>query len=743
LSSLIFELDDPKSQQASKRTASQLIINQMDTGKGVMTAMRINLTRTAVTLALCTSTALTAVPSAHAREEAKPQNGFTLLQRLVLGAGRAKVATETPQAVTALEQQDIDERQASTVTDLLRDVPNVSVIGGANRALGQSFNIRGIGKGESASDEGRIIVNVDGVPQFFEQYRMGGFFNDPELFKRVEVLRGPASSTLYGSGALGGVVNFETKDASDFLADGQTGTLKLKGTYDSNPNGYLTSAILALRLSDYAEVLLTGNYRTADAFRDGGGLEVQGSEFTTPNGMAKGTFYLDETRERKVQFSYSQFTSDQDNQGYSQLQPTGFFGTVDRVVNNKQAQISYEDAATDNPWLDLKLSLSYNNITNEQTNASLGATSNIGQDSTYGYESYQFLGQNTFEWTGDTYENYLTVGGQIIRQNRTTGTATPLGHHPEGTDFQTGIFVQNEFIWNDRLTLIPGVRFDYQRLSGGDSVGVLTGAAVPEDKSDTAFSPKIAALYKFTDAFSVFGSYAHTERFPSIDEIYSNDYGAGRTPNYSLGLKKEKSNNYEIGFVVSATDLIQAGDSFDFKTTGFYNKIDDLIVRQRNMYPQYVNIGRAEIYGVEFEAGYESNNFFADAGLGLTVGTDLTNNTALTEVAPAELNIGAGYRLPDRGLSFGWEGRFVFAETKVPMPTAATTDFAAERLRRASFNTHDVYINWRPDMESQFAGWEASFRVENVFDTRYRDFLSNDNGKGRTFKVSLAKQFGW
>ena len=60
-----------------------------------------------------------------------------------------------------------------------------------------------------------------------------------------------------------------------------------------------------------------------------------------------------------------------------------------------------------------------------------------------------------------------------------------------------------------------------------------------------------------------------------------------------------------------------------------------------------------------------------------------------------------------------------------------------------SFNTHDVYINWRPDMESQFAGWEASFRVENVFDTRYRDFLSNDNGKGRTFKVSLAKQFGW
>jgi len=705
-----------------------------------MIALKTTINRTAVTLALCTTTALTAIPIAHAQEAAETPKGFTLLQRLILGTGRAKVATDTPQAVTALEQADLDDKQASTVTDILKDVPNVSVVGGANRALGQSFNIRGIGKGESASDEGRILVNVDGVPQFFEQYRMGGFFNDPELFKRVEILRGPASSTLYGSGALGGVINFTTKDASDFLEEGQTGALKLKSSYDSNPNGYLASGILAMRLSNYAEFLVSGNYRTADQFSDGDGALVEGSEFTTPNGLAKGTFYLDENKVRKVQVSYSQFNSDQKNQAYSQLQPTGFFGTVDRVVNNKQAQISYEDAATDNPWLDLKLTLSYNNITNEQSNASLGAMSSIGQDSVYGYESYQFLGQNTFEWTGDNYENYLTVGGQLVQQERTTGTASPLGHHPEGTDFQAGFFVQNEFVWNEKLTLIPGVRVDYQKLSGASSVGVLTGGLVPEDKTDTAISPKLAALYKFTDNFSVFGSYAHTERFPSIDEIYSNDYGAGVTPNYSLGLRKEKSNNYEMGFVVTTNDLVQAGDSFDFKTTGFYNKIDDLIIRQRNLYPQYVNVGRAEIYGVEFEAGYTSDNFFADAGLGLTVGTDLTDGTGLTTVAPPELNIGAGYRMPDRGVTFGWEGRFVFAESRAPLPAAMT---AAETLRRDAFNTHDVYINWRPDQESQFKGWEASFRVENVFDTKYRDFLSNDNGKGRTFKLTLAKQFGW
>jgi hemoglobin/transferrin/lactoferrin receptor protein len=59
-------------------------------------------------------------------------------------------------------------------------------------------------------------------PNTYESYRMGGFMSDMELYKRVEVLRGPAAGTLYGSGVLGGVINFTTKDASDFLEDDQT-----------------------------------------------------------------------------------------------------------------------------------------------------------------------------------------------------------------------------------------------------------------------------------------------------------------------------------------------------------------------------------------------------------------------------------------------------------------------------------------------------------------------------------------
>ncbi len=161
---------------------------------------------------------------------------------------------------------------------------------GADRLLGESFNIRGVGAPENTGDGGRIIVNVDGVAKFYEQYRLGSFFSDPELYKRVEVLRGPASSTLYGSGALGGVINFETKDASDFIAEGQTGALRVKGSYNSNRDGYLGSTVLAQRLGENAEFLLTGNYRQADPYETGNGTTVVGSNFRAWSGLAKGTF---------------------------------------------------------------------------------------------------------------------------------------------------------------------------------------------------------------------------------------------------------------------------------------------------------------------------------------------------------------------------------------------------------------------------------------------------------------------
>lgn len=711
---------------------------------------------------LCTTAVaiLAAAAPVRAQEqittEADKKGRATLLQRLVLGAGKEKVAIDTPSAVTVVEQQEIDDEQPQTINEVVKNIPGVNATG-SDRVLGQSFNIRGVGAPENSGDSGRIIVNVDGVQKFYEQYRMGSFFSDPELYKRVEVLRGPAFSTLYGSGALGGVVNFTTRDASDYIAEGDTGALRVKTAWDSNGNGWLFNSTLAQRMGDNAEFLLSGNYRFADVFETGSGTEMLGTNFRAWSGLAKGTFKVGD--EGTLRLSYQRWDSKLDRQQVSQTNFDTMFGLVDRHVVDNTAIASYENPFSDNDMLDLKVQLSYSDTSNSQRNhidnpapppitCGLG-TAAIVCDSDYAYKTWQLNAQNTSEWSGDNWENFLTVGTQLTHQTRkadswlSSGASFPVTFHPQGSDVKAGLFVQNEFIWDERLTLIPGVRLDWHELTPD------TGTTLPSS-SDTAISPKLAAQYKFNDIASVFGSIAHTERFPTIDEVYSTS-GSRSTFLPSTGLRKERSNNVEAGFALNGQDWIQSGDSAQIKVTGFYNKVKDLIALDPtlatgfNNRPGFLNIDRATLYGFEIEAAYEADYVFANAGYSYIIGRNDGATTPatkyLTTIAPHELSLTLGGKLPEQGVRFGWRSRFVAGATD-PLRDRDTSPDGRSTRFATSFNVHDLFVSWKP-VDGPLLGWEGSFGVDNVFDADYKEFLQNDYAKGRTFKLALTKQFGW
>ncbi|MEO8686488.1 MAG: TonB-dependent receptor plug domain-containing protein, partial [Devosia sp.] len=319
--------------------------------------------------ALMCGVALTLSGAQGAAAQAKNVNttNITLLERLVIGAGAPKVAINTPQAVTVVNQADIDQAQASTTGELFASVPGVSMVG-SERQFGEAFNIRGIGTTENSSDGSRVIVNIDGTPKFNEQYRMGSFFSDPELYKQVEVLRGPASSTLYGAGALGGVINFTTKDASDFIREGYSGATRLKTGFSSNGLQTLTSALVAQQITDTFEVLATANWRRAEDRDLAKGVALAGSGFDTLSGLVKGTLHFGDNNEQVLRASYQRWFSDAKDQPYAQTSTQASFGITDRTVIDQTAVLTWENPATDNPWVDLKVSLSYSDTTNEQTN---------------------------------------------------------------------------------------------------------------------------------------------------------------------------------------------------------------------------------------------------------------------------------------------------------------------------------------------------------------------------------------
>lgn len=645
------------------------------------------------------------------------------LGRIVVSAGAEKVAIDTPQAVTALDQDDIDDAQATTMGDLLEAIPGVSVVGGVS-ALGQGFNIRGMGTGIADSDS-RILTQIDGVTKFYEQYRMGALFSEPDMYKRVEVLRGPASSTLYGAGALAGVVNFTTKDASDFLKDDDSFAVRLRAGFESNNGGLFGTAIVAGQPTQNLDLLAMYTRREADDYKSGDGTTVVPSGVTSGSYLLKGRYSIGGDKDHSIWATYQNWLSDS-TQMYDQAEA---FGTtpVRRKVDDVTATFGYENDFGGSKLFDLEAQLSYANSQVEQRETTF--LSGVVY-SEFSYETWQGRIQNTsrFDW-GEDWTGFLFLGAQAYTQERrnprvnAVGNTTPgAATHPEGDMGKYGLYAQAELIWSDKLTIIPGVRVDWTKLKPGAGVTNRT------EVEDSAASPKLAVLYSFTDNFAVFGSVARTVRMPVLDEIYSRTSATAN--NYSLNLKPEESDNFEGGFTLSFDDVLIQGDAVRAKITAFRNDVSNLITRGTANSAYFVNVGESRFEGVEIEAEYASRNLFARAGLSRIEGENRLTGLPLNTIPADELDMTVGWRFIDQNLSAGWRGEFA----------ADQEDIGPGGRRTGGYGVHGLFVTWTPD-QGPFEGLEVRAAIDNILDKQFRRHLQSLDAEGRTFKLTLARTF--
>ncbi len=636
------------------------------------------------------------------------------LDEIVIGAGENKDVSDTAQGVTVLGQEEIDQEQSTTVGEIVDNSPGVQTTGSDN-VLGQSFNIRGIGTNTNAA-ESQILINVDGTQKYYEQYRLGSFFSDPEMLKRAEILRGPASSTLYGSGATGGVINLETKDASDFLGESDN-FIKGKVRYDSNTEGLTYSTIFAKRAGN-AEMLLNLNYRDFGDLEYANGEPLEGSAFEATSGLAKLNYTLSD--DSQIELSYSRFFTEGEAQLYDQITFNPDFGYIDRKVIDETYALQYENAFSGNDLLNLKVALTHSNTENEQTNA----TSPFWSDTVYAYTSTNLDINNVSQFSTGFAEHYLTTGIDLSYRERIADSETGgLGYHPEGTEKRIGIYAQDEIHLTDKLLIIPGLRLDYFEQEAADSVSAQT-----RDEGELAFSPKIAALYDITDNVGVFGSLAKTERLPTIDELFSERFGL--IPN--LDLHKETSINYEFGITAKFDNLLQTGDALRFKLTGFKNNIEDKIEAGTIGVDtvSYVNIGEAEYQGFEVESNYSTD--FVYANLGFSKAEAINSATGdLLDSSPADnLSLTIGMKLPQYDLQVAWNFNH-YAETEY-----------ADGTVYDAYGVHGLDIAWLPD-EGALQGLEFRVGIDNILDTDYQNSLSEVNGTGRNVKFTIGKSIAW
>ena len=197
--------------------------------------VRLRPSRFTAALTLC----LGLLPAANAQGQLRP---------VTVTATRTDAAVDdVPATITTLDGEQVRRRLPADETDLLKDEPDIAVSRDLRRFGSTRVNIRGI-------DDNRVTQMVDGVrmPDF---YNSGGPTNftmsaplgtSIDFLKRVEILRGPASS-LYGSDTIGGAVGYLTLDPSDLLTGDQASALRYRLGYTGVNKGLSNTVLGAWR----------------------------------------------------------------------------------------------------------------------------------------------------------------------------------------------------------------------------------------------------------------------------------------------------------------------------------------------------------------------------------------------------------------------------------------------------------------------------------------------------------------
>ncbi|WP_134680484.1 TonB-dependent receptor domain-containing protein [Paracoccus ravus] len=670
---------------------------------------------------LAGTTCLTAILAFPAFAQDMTAPVVTLLDPLVLRAGTPKVASEVPQSVSVVDAQALDDIAPIHIGEVLATVPGVAGTGSGS-FFGQGFNIRGFGANGLAGGEAGIVQLIDGEEKYYESYRQGAIFVEPDFLRQVEVLRGPGSSTLYGAGALGGVIAMETIEASDLIAEGKTFGGRAKLGYSSNPDSVLGSLALGWRPAEDFEGVAAFAWRKLGDTKDSEGNTTIRSDSNTPNLLlkAKKTF-----GDQYVAFSYQHLEAKGDNQDFDQMHgaqkdlyyPGFSWGVGDITTRDQTARLVWGWNPAENRYIDMKAVLSYTNTMKDVRQGDDPAEPIM--DAFLGkrdYRLWKFKLDNTADISGEGYEHFLTTGAEVWRQDRSS--SVPSSSHPEGYTNGWSVFALSEVTW-DKLTVNSGLRYEKQRTEPKDSVSFDT-----EAREFEAVEPQVAAIYRLSDAWSVFGSVAFVNRIPTVDELYDGSMVTNPNPN----LKDEKGKNLEIGTSYSGSSILAEGDQAVMKLTLYRNHIDDMIIRAGDgPMAYYTNVERAYLRGGELEASYLLNDWELGAAVTVTEGVDqddvdleyLQNNRVMLQ---AVWNANEAWRLGARS-------------------TLAAGRDKPSGERRAGYGVHDVFASWSPQ-SGMAEGIEVHMGVDNLTDTDYTpaSWLGGP-APGRNFKLSLSRSF--
>lgn len=565
--------------------------------------------------------ALAAPDSAFAQPNTAPDD------TIIVSASRTETNLwNSPVTVQVVDSKTLENSTSVSIADDLKDIPGVEV---TDNALAGRKQIRI--RGEASS---RVLILIDGQQVTYQRAGQdygAGLLVDESALERIEVIKGPYS-VLYGSQAIGGVVNFITKKGGDTPLGGL-----VKATWNSATAGWEESAAAwgSIGQFDYrinGSYSDQGNRKTPDGrldnthFRNNGQGLWLGYRFDRQKiglsldrySLATQTWYNDPdqqfdafsvripkmTREKIGLF----YDVDVDGNYLKKIHLDAYSQTVERRFENEVATTQ----VIPSPAIQA-LSVKNQTQTNDkqytqgvtlQTNISLPAGNDLVLGAQYQHDK---VDQSSSGYT---------------RQTAKTGIFD-IETHSQSQDkseqSNTSLFAQNAWHLADDWTWTTGARQYWlssklidsstQTTEGGVTTRTATGN---KSASDRQFVAATSLNYSGFKDIELRAAFAQGYVFPTLVQQFMQTSAGGGVTYGNPDLRPEHSNNYEIG-------ARYKGNLWLIDSTVYYSEAKDYVASRacegqalcqgnssssRANYRFYDNINRAKTYGIELSAEY-------------------------------------------------------------------------------------------------------------------------------------------
>lgn len=651
----------------------------------------------------------------------------TVLDRITISATMVKEAViDALAGISTVDSEELQRIQPDTAADIFRSTPGVAAsMNGDDPAT--AINIRGL------EQYGRVVVTLDGARQDYWRvgHGSGSFYVEPELIKEATVIRGPVSNA-YGSGGIGGVVSFETKDAGDFLKPEETWALSQKLGYEDNGDGFTTSTTGAYRFGENADIIGNIIYRDRNAYDDGNGDQVPWTGEEVKSAYLKTTLRPADGHELKLGMilqNYNDFITGSSGSTLATL------SRYDADTVNQTYTAGYTWRPDDNELIDFSANAYYNRTKADQ--AQVWPASKIGNSRYYDVATTGFNLKNSSRFEAGGLAHTLTYGADYYYLTGDSDAA----HFGAGEQQGYGGFLQWQGDYGEWLQMITAIRYDGYQLDGQTN----TVPPVDASLSGNRWSPRVTLGVTPVQGFQVYGTYSEGYRAPGLQDVYRGGGAHGSGDNYipNLLLQPETAKSWEAGVNLKYNDVFTGGDLLRAKLNLFHTDVEDYIDVDLTTTPRTaINIGDARLKGVEAEAIYDYGWGFVNLS-GALIDAKIVNGVyagqALNNTPLDRFSATLGFRAFEDRLTYGLQylsiGEVTRTSRSRPNDTPAVSD---------GFELVNLFANWQLNDNVRF-----DFGVDNLFNEAYTDPQSSwstsaatEQGRGRTFKIALTGRIG-